>query len=151
MNIDLGCGGSRTEGYVGVDLRPQEDIDIVCDLTKGWPFRDCTIDRLRASHIVEHLSDSLHTMNEAFRVLKPGSEFEIDVPSTKGAGAFCDPTHKSFWNFHSFMYYDMRVPLGGMYGCNKWEILGIHEYNVSDIYAWGPYIKALLRKPKDAC
>ncbi len=44
-------------------------------------------------------------MEEIYRVLKPGGMFESSTPSTDGRGAFQDPTHVSFWNINSWLYY----------------------------------------------
>jgi O-antigen biosynthesis protein len=76
-----------------------------CDLEQRWPLQDSSVGVLRASDAIEHLSSPIHTMNEAYRVLAPGGFFMIRVPSTNGVGAFCDPTHKSYWNLRSFRYY----------------------------------------------
>jgi hypothetical protein len=47
-------------------------------------------------------------MKELYRVLAPGGYALIQVPSTDGRGAFQDPTHVSFWNENSFLYYTNR-------------------------------------------
>ena len=44
-------------------------------------------------------------MKEAHRLLAHGGLFLISVPSIDGRGAFQDPTHISFWNQNSFLYY----------------------------------------------
>lgn len=103
--VDLGGRLDSPLGYVTVDLF---NADIQADLNHTWPFSDSSIGVLRASHLVEHLRDPIHTMNEAHRVLVPGGWFLIDVPSTDGRGAFQDPTHVSFWNQNSFWYYTDR-------------------------------------------
>ncbi len=100
--LDLGGRLNAWEGFQTVDLF---DADIITDLNKAWPFEDNSVGVIRASHIIEHLVDPIHTMNEAYRVLAPGGWFFIDVPSTDGRGAFQDPTHVSFWNTNSFWYY----------------------------------------------
>jgi hypothetical protein len=41
-------------------------------------------------------------------VLKPGGWLITRTPSTDGRGAFQDPTHVSFWNPNSFLYYTSR-------------------------------------------
>ena len=47
-------------------------------------------------------------MNLAYTKLVPGGWLLVDVPSSDGKGAFCDPTHLSFWNDLSFRYYTNR-------------------------------------------
>lgn len=104
--LDLGGGLNPASGYEVVDVRSEADLQV--DLNGAWPFEDGSVGVLRASHLVEHLRDPVHTMNEAYRVLAPGGWFFIEVPSTDGRGAFQDPTHVSFWNQNSFWYYTQR-------------------------------------------
>lgn len=102
--VDL-CGAhDAPPGYLILDQEPCEG-GMVCDLDGRWPIADDSVGLLRASDAVEHLKDPVHTMNEAYRVLAPGGFMIIDVPSTNGLGAFCDPTHVSYWNKLSFRYY----------------------------------------------
>lgn len=150
IKLDLGCGPNKAIGHVGVDLRPQPGVDVVADLTSTWPFKSSSVDEIRASHCFEHLPEPLHTMEELHRVLKPGAVANLDMPSTNGPGAFQDPTHKSFWNLNSFLYYDKQGTLGCLYGCNKWDILAVQEYNLRGIEAFGPFVMAQIRKPEDA-
>lgn len=104
--IDL-CGGHNTPvGYTPVDKRLRGVDGITCDLDGRWKqISQSSVGVLRANDAIEHLRNPVHTMNEAYRVLAPGGFFMIDVPSTSGKGAFCDPTHVSFWNDLSFRYY----------------------------------------------
>ena len=104
--MDFGGGLYPKEGYTVVDIR--DTANIVCDLNQTWPIPDNSVGVLRAFHIVEHLKDPIHTMNEAYRVLAPGGFMFVDVPSTDGRGAFQDPTHCSWWNENSFRYYTDR-------------------------------------------
>lgn len=102
--LNLGCSDAHVSGYLNVDR--VEPANVVCDLSAApWPWADSSVDRIRAHDIIEHLPDKIRTMNEAWRVLKPGAEFEIVVPTTDGPGAWQDPTHVSWWNRNSFMYY----------------------------------------------
>ncbi|MFM6505980.1 MAG: glycosyltransferase [Dolichospermum sp.] len=110
LRIDLGCGVNKPNGFVGVDLYPGFGVDIVADLSQRFPFEDNSVDEVRAHDIIEHLPDRIHTMNEIWRILKPGGIVDISVPSTDGRGAFQDPTHVSFWNINSFLYYCNESP-----------------------------------------
>jgi hypothetical protein len=100
--IDL-CGGiDSPAGYESVDTH---HADVIANLEQRWPFEDNSIGVIRAHDAIEHLRDPIHTMNEAWRVLAHGGFLFIQVPSSEGVGAHCDPTHRSFWNARSFRYY----------------------------------------------
>lgn len=103
MCVDIGGGLNSYPGYTTVDLR--EGSDYVCDLNNGIPLPDNSVGVLNASHILEHLHDKTKIMAEIHRVLAPGGWAFIEVPSTDGRGAFQDPTHVSYWNENSFLYY----------------------------------------------
>ena len=101
--VDIGGGLNPYPNYVSIDLR--QDADITYDLNDGIPLPDNTVGVLNASHILEHLYDKTKIMAEIHRVLAPGGWAFIQVPSTDGRGAFQDPTHVSYWNENSFLYY----------------------------------------------
>jgi glycosyltransferase involved in cell wall biosynthesis len=103
LKVDIGGGLNPYPGYYSIDLR--SDADMVFDLNNGIPLNDNSVGVLNASHIIEHLHDKTKTMAEIHRVLAPGGWAFIEVPSTDGRGAFQDPTHVSYWNENSFMYY----------------------------------------------
>jgi Glycosyl transferase family 2/Methyltransferase domain len=106
--LNLGCSDRLEPGYLNVDIC--QPCDLEADLREVWRFPDSSVDEIRAWDIIEHLPDAIHTMNEAFRVLKSGGVFDIIVPTTDGRGAFQDPTHKSFWNRNSFFYFEAGNP-----------------------------------------
>lgn len=106
--INICCGRSVIEGWWNVDIHPWPGVNETVNLDKDWPWEDDCVDEIFAKDAVEHLRDPIHVMNEAWRVLKPGGIFTIIVPSTDGRGAFQDPTHVSFWNENSFLYYDVE-------------------------------------------
>jgi SAM-dependent methyltransferase len=109
VKLNLGCGDVLLTGFVNVDIVPRPGIE-VADLREPWPWSDSSVDYVRASHIIEHLPDKIFTMNELWRVLKPGGKVDIEVPTTEGPGAWQDPTHVSFWNSRSFLYYEEGSP-----------------------------------------
>jgi predicted SAM-dependent methyltransferase len=103
IKLDIGGGLNPYPGYMSVDLR--KDANIIFDLNYGIPLPDNSVGVLNASHILEHLTDKNKIMAEIHRVLAPGGWAFIEVPSTDGRGAFQDPTHVSYWNENSFLYY----------------------------------------------
>jgi len=106
LKVDLGGGIDKRKDYISVD---QEGGDITCDLNGKFPFEDNSVGVINASHVIEHLKDPVHTMSEIHRVLCDGGWVMIDVPSTDGRGAWQDPTHISFWNENSFLYYTKKA------------------------------------------
>lgn len=102
LKVDIGGGINGRPGYLTID---QQGADINCDLNDGIPLPDNSVGVLNASHVIEHLHDKTKTMSEIHRVLAHGGWAFIEVPSTDGRGAFQDPTHVSYWNENSFLYY----------------------------------------------
>jgi len=113
MKLNLGCSSNHHDGYINVDR--VQPADIIADLRGTWPWQDSSVDGILAIDIIEHLPNKIHTMNEIWRVLKPGAIAEIEVPTTNGECAFADPTHVSFWNRRSFFYYHCGHPYRTQY------------------------------------
>jgi len=105
LKLNLGSSDDVIPGFINVDKFPGPGIE-VADLATPWPWSDNSVAHVRAWDIFEHLPDKILTMNELWRVLVPGGTAEIALPTTDGPGAFQDPTHVSFWNRRSFLYYE---------------------------------------------
>jgi SAM-dependent methyltransferase len=65
-----------------------------------YPFRDGVFDRVRATHVIEHVSDVIRTMEEFHRLLRAGGRVLITTPHYTDFSSFCDPTHR--WHLNSF-------------------------------------------------
>ena len=103
MKLNLGALDRRIDGFISVDICAPADQ--IVDLNGIWPWPDSSVDEVIAYDVIEHLRDKRHTMNEMWRVMKPGALARIQVPdSSEGDGADCDPTHASRWNRSSFEY-----------------------------------------------
>jgi len=151
LRIDLGCGIWKPEGFIGVDIAPSPNVDVVANLNRRFPFSDNSAEIIRAHDLVEHLDNRIHTMNELWRVSKPDGLIDIRVPSTDGRGAFQDPTHVSFWNINSFLYYCIEYPaylkLCHSYGFNgAFSLISLTEESSEDkvvhVHAFLKTIKA---------
>jgi hypothetical protein len=97
MRIDLGCGKKKREGFIGVDIRQFDGVDVVCDLGKdAWPWSDSTVEEVHCSHLVEHLKpeERIHFVNELWRVMKPGAKAMIFAPHWASCRAYGDLTHQ---------------------------------------------------------
>jgi hypothetical protein len=110
VKLNLGCCDAPVTGFMNVDIIAGPGVNAVVDLRHPWPWQDNSVEHIRAWDIIEHLPDKILTMNEIWRVLAPGGTAEIVIPTTDGPGAFQDPTHTSFWNRRSFLYYEAGNP-----------------------------------------
>ena len=106
--IDLACGNSKKQGFVGVDKYKTDAADIVFDLQSGkpWPFKDNSVDEVHCSHYIEHVPDLCHFWSELYRILKPGGTATIIAPYGKNNRAWQDPTHVRAIVEESFFYLD---------------------------------------------
>lgn len=118
------------------------------DLEEQWPLENESVAVLRANHVLEHLREPAHAMNEAWRVLIPGGVFLITVPDVSSPGAVAHPEHRSLWNKESFFFWtnehllrtvENRTP-------EPFELLYLDTRRVGS----RTYIDAVLRKPDTA-
>lgn len=92
--LDLGCGDQRQyPTNIGVDRRRTESVAAVADVSQVLPFRDGSVDRIFAVHVLEHLIDFLPLVDECHRVLRPGGVLHVLSPWWKHVNAVADPTH----------------------------------------------------------
>jgi predicted SAM-dependent methyltransferase len=110
VRLNLGCGYRKLDGYINIDNRKEIEPDACVDIICGLPYSDSSIDEIIASDFLEHIpiGKVIFVMEEIWRVLKPNGIFESLTPSTDGRGAFQDPTHVSFWNKNSWLYYSNK-------------------------------------------
>ena len=87
MKLNLGGGIDVKTGYTNVDLLDLPQVDLVCDVTKGIPLEDNSVNEVVANHFLEHIADTDALMNELYRVCKNGAIIKIKVPYFKSIGA----------------------------------------------------------------
>lgn len=162
--LDLCSGPEPAEGYVGVDilhqkpatlptfLRDAKPGDVIrADLSVRFPFSDNEVGVLRAQDALEHLTNKLHTIREAHRVLCHGGWFFSDTPSTDGRGAFQDPTHMTYWNSNSFWYYTSEQHRKFVSDAPHFQMWHIDNIYYSDWHKLHniPYVRAHVSAIKD--
>jgi SAM-dependent methyltransferase len=73
INVDDDCKITFT------DLVPSDGVTVV-DVQERLPFEDNSFDMVLAFHLFEHVYDYHTSVNEIFRILKPGGKFIISMP-----------------------------------------------------------------------
>jgi SAM-dependent methyltransferase len=110
--LHLGCGSNKCPGALGIDLDPRSKADIIHDLNEfPWPLESDSFDRVICEHVLEHLSDLVHTMAEVYRVCEEGAGVEIVSPHFSCVNSWDDPTHKHHFTLVTFEYFRRDHPL----------------------------------------
>ena len=81
--LNLGSGPTKgKDNWINVDLY---GADINCDLRKGIPIKENTVDKIYTSHMFEHVpfKELKKFINECYRVLKVGGELSVCVPNAR--------------------------------------------------------------------
>lgn len=126
--LNIGAGSKPHPDAINIDIYKGEGIDLVCDVESGLPYKDGTIDEVRAEYFLEQILENrtfVFVMNEIWRVLKPEGLFEFKVPNAKYPTAFKDPFDCRYFTKETFDYFDKenrRYEYYKGYGFKPWKI-----------------------------
>lgn len=98
--LDIGCGFAKQSGAIGVDRIAGSQADVLADVGRlPLPFQNNCMD------VLEHLPDAIGTMEELWRIGKPGVDVYISAPTMSSANLHNDPTHLRAFTSRSFDYF----------------------------------------------
>jgi predicted SAM-dependent methyltransferase len=84
LSVNFGSGGRGLPGWINIDVRAnQKDQYVALDLRRKLPFRDGSVKRILAEHVIEHLDfrdDVPGVFREFHRILSPDGTVRIIVP-----------------------------------------------------------------------
>jgi SAM-dependent methyltransferase len=122
MKLHLGCGRTRLEGYVNVDVVRGPAVDLVMDFDAcgaggaAFPYADNSVEESLGRHLIEHLRNPLPFMQELWRVTRPGGVATFHCPYGSSDDAFEDPTHVRQYFLHSWGYFSQPFYWRADYG-----------------------------------
>lgn len=127
--LNLGAGNKLVEGAVQHDLtKHRPEIDVIWDLNDiPWPWDDNSFDLVVACAVFEHLRNNLiDTVNECWRILRPGGVLYMKLPYWNSDNSYRDPTH--YWQFSlsTCDIFDPETKYGHdyqFYPAKKWKII----------------------------
>ena len=100
--LNLGCGGKRLDGFVGVDRFPTPAVDVLADLGATLPFADGTVAEVMLDNVIEHMPDIPALMREMHRICRHDARIVIRTPHFTSLSSWRDPTH-----LHHLSYFSM--------------------------------------------
>ena len=109
--LDLGCGKSKRDGFIGVDSLPLHGVDIIHNLNEyPYPFDNNSIDEIWMDNVLEHIQNPLKVIEEIYRICRNGAKVYIGVPYFRSFYSTIDPTHVNFFGVYWFNYFDPSHP-----------------------------------------
>lgn len=123
--LDVGCGFNCQPGFVGMDRRKVDGVQIVHDAeVTPWPLDDGSCSVILMSHLIEHIKPwfQIDVIDECWRVLEMGGQLVIAVPYATSFGYYQDPTHCTPWNEATPTYFAPGNPLYEVYRPKPWSI-----------------------------
>ncbi len=118
--LNIGCGRDTKPGWINLDIAELPGVDVIADLNKcnenKIPLKDNSIDEIYASHVIEHISNTLPLMEELYRISQPEGKAIFRVPHGSHNDAYEDPTHVRQFFENSFSYFSQPYYWRADYG-----------------------------------
>jgi len=105
LKLNLGCGGKRVDGFVGVDRWPTPAVDVIADVTARLPFADAVADEILLDNVIEHIPDIPRLMHELHRIGRDGARLVIRTPHFTSLSSWRDPTHVHHLSYFSLDHF----------------------------------------------
>jgi len=135
--LNLGCGNRLIAGAINHDrVWHRPEVDVVWDLNElPWPWADDSLDLVVAYAFLEHLHITLiESVNECWRILRPGGELYMKLPYWNADDTYRDPTHRWRFSLGVCDIFDPTTKYGaryGFYGIKPWQIVKPAQLNPS--------------------
>ncbi len=111
--INIGCGNDVREDYVNLDSAALPGVDVVTDLTQfPWNLPSDSYSLIEMINVLEHLPDTIKTMEELWRIAKNDAKLIIRVPYWNSLGWASDPTHVKRFSQLSMNFFDETTRQG---------------------------------------
>lgn len=142
MNVlDFGCGTAKVKNAIGVDKFLLPGVDVVADLdVYPYPFADNVFDKVYMNDIIEHLPDTIKTMEEIYRICKPNAKVYIRTINWNSHYNAMDPTHVRTFHERSFDFFG-HYPGRDYYSKARFDVVSVK-------YGYNENAKKLFRSEK---
>ncbi len=139
IKLNIGCANEIRPGWVNVDTRPGDGVQVVtdfdgCDHTP-LPYEDDSVDEINCSWTLARVTNILPLMQELYRIAKNDTRATFTVPYGSSDDAWEDPTLVRRFFLKSFNYFsqNLLVPGGNTYG-GDWSPETIDLFVAADKY-----------------
>lgn len=111
LKLHLGCGDKIIDGYVNVDIRPNNGVDLVDDISQLKSVNNSSVDLIYACHVLEHFgrNEYLMVLSRWFDLLKDGGKLRLAIPDFEKVVDYYNKTK------------DLKKIMGFLYGGQTYE------------------------------
>ena len=142
--LNLGCGNDIRTNCVNVDGHPLDGVDVVVDLSKvPYPFRDNQFKDILMVSILEHLPNTIATLEEVHRIATKNALVFLRLPYWNSYLSIVDPTHVNSFHQKSFNFFDPSK-----LECQTRPYYTSARFTVENINYTIPFIGKLIKWPK---
>jgi hypothetical protein len=132
--LNLGCGNDIREDFVNLDIAPLPGVDVVCDIVQfPWNLASDRFEYIEAINILEHLPNTIATMEELWRISNNGATVLIRVPYWNSLDWASDPTHLRRFSQFSFNFFDPSTRQG-----KERPYYSTARFRIAEIAYWMP-------------
>jgi len=83
MKLNIGCGETKLEGYINIDIEESIKPDLVLDVRKqNLPYEENSVERITCLHNIEHIEYKYHfwILQQFYKVLIPDGFLILAYP-----------------------------------------------------------------------
>ena len=85
LKLHLGCGNKHILGFINIDARPLDGVDVVSDIKTLPDYSNDSISLIYASHVLEHVgrNEYMAVLTRWHQILQPSGTLRIAVPDVE--------------------------------------------------------------------
>lgn len=138
MKLNIGCGETKLEGFVNIDLEESTKPDLLLDLRKeSFPYLNDSVEQINCLHNLEHIELKYwnHVLSEFYRVLQPEGKLLLAYPEFEICAKNFLENEKGLRDFWRWTLYGRQeypgdyhvVPMRTIEVINYLETIGFHN------------------------
>jgi len=106
--LNLGSGNEYKDGWINLDIDPKWNPDILCNVEKGIPLPNNSINFVYIKHVLEHIDPRkfIYVMSEIRRVCKDKAIVIVYVPYFSCSITYKTIDHLSPMSYYTYDYID---------------------------------------------
>ena len=141
IKLNLGCGNTKINGYLGMDMYFCNGVDFLGDI-RNIPLKDSSASEIMLDNVVEHIDNIPRLMLELHRITENNGTITIRTPHFTSLSSWIDPTHIHHLSYFSFDHFirenvahytgkgfeiiDKHLSFGGL-----WNLIGKIIFKIS--------------------